>query len=161
MKSWKPLLQKAEETGEYSVYDKETGMYIDKNGNMFSPPVGYEVVDDVRVEEVEEDDAEDVVIIPDENAEFPGGEDALHDFIEKNLRFPDAARDNVSGKVYAKFVVEKDGSISNIQIIRNIGYGCGEEVVRLVESMPKWIPAKVRGYVVRSQFILPINFVQK
>ncbi len=92
--------------------------------------------------------------------EFPGGLEALYKFITDNLNYPQLALENaIQGKVYVTFFVEKDGSVSNVRILRDIGGGCGKEAKRVVESMPKWIPGKQGGQVVRTQFNLPINFV--
>ena len=93
------------------------------------------------------------------DAEFPGGEDALYDFIAKTLKYPQAAKDsNIQGKVFVQFVVEKDGSITNAKVLRDIGGGCGEEALRVVKMMPKWKPGDQRGVKIRTQFNLPITF---
>lgn len=114
------------------------------------------------VEEVEQEVDEEIVIIPDVNPEFAGGEAKLYEYLGENIRYPDIARDGgITGKVLVKFVVEKDGSITNISVMRDIGGGCGEEAKRVVRGMPKWKPGKVGGRTVRSQFILPISFVLK
>ena len=114
------------------------------------------------VETKDEEVEEEVVIIPDVNPEFAGGEAKLYEYLSENIKYPDLARDGgITGKVYVQFVVEKDGSITNIQVKRDIGGGCGEEAKRVVRGMPKWKPGKVGGRTVRSQFILPINFVLK
>ena len=114
------------------------------------------------VEEVEQEVEEEIVIIPDVNPEFAGGEAKLYEYLGENIRYPDIARDGgITGKVLVKFVVEKDGSITNISVMRDIGGGCGEEAKRVVRGMPKWKPGKVGGRTVRSQFILPISFVLK
>lgn len=91
--------------------------------------------------------------------QFPGGLEALNNYISANIQYPQIARENnISGKVYVTFVVETDGSITNARVIRDIGGGCGTEAVRLVSSMPKWIPGEQRGKPVRVQFNLPVNF---
>ncbi|MBR4198774.1 MAG: energy transducer TonB [Bacteroidales bacterium] len=93
------------------------------------------------------------------DAEFPGGEDALYDFIAKNLKYPQAAKDsNIQGKVFVQFVVEKDGSITNAKVLRDIGGGCGEETLRVVKMMPKWKPGEIRGTKYRVQCTLPVRF---
>lgn len=92
--------------------------------------------------------------------EFPGGLEALYKFITDNLKYPQLALENaIQGKVYITFFVEKDGSVSNVRILRDIGGGCGLAAKRVVESLPKWIPGRQSGQVVRTQFNLPINFV--
>lgn len=108
-------------------------------------------------EEVEE--VEEIVTIPDVDPEFPGGQDALFNYLSQNIKYPEIARQNgITGKVYVTFVVEKDGSITDIKILRDIGGGCGAEAVRVVKAMPRWIPAKVGNRVVRCRFNLPVNF---
>ncbi|MBO6117890.1 MAG: TonB family protein [Bacteroidales bacterium] len=95
----------------------------------------------------------------DEQAEFPGGLNALINFLSQNIKYPQKARETgTQGKVFLTFVVEKDGSITDIKVLRDIGSGCGEEAVRVVKLMPKWEPAKKDGKYVRQQFNLPVNF---
>jgi protein TonB len=85
---------------------------------------------------------------------------ALLSYIYKHIRYPGAARENgIEGTVYVQFVVEKDGSASQVKILRDIGGGCGREVERVVAEMPKWsVPGKQRGRPVRVQFNLPVKF---
>ncbi|MBK8563382.1 MAG: energy transducer TonB [Saprospiraceae bacterium] len=80
-------------------------------------------------------------------------------YLSKNIKYPlKARRRNITGTVYAKFVVEKDGSLSKFEILQDIGGGCGKEVLRLLKAMPKWEPATQKGKPVRVQFTLPIKF---
>jgi TonB family protein len=91
--------------------------------------------------------------------EFPGGEEAMYEFLAKNLKYPQAAKDsNIQGKVYVQFTVDKDGTIINPKVARDIGGGCGEEALRVVKMMPKWKPGDQRGVKNRTQFHLPITF---
>ncbi len=86
-------------------------------------------------------------------------EEKMFEFIYANLKYPISAQEKgVQGKVYIKFIVEKDGTITNAEIVRDIGEGCGEEGLRLVKMMPKWNPGKQRGKPVVVQFNLPISF---
>ena len=103
---------------------------------------------------------DEVYIIPDVEPSFEGGENGLYQYLAENIVYPEEARDNgIVGKVFVGFTVEKDGSVSDINILRDIGYGCGEECVRVVRGMSgKWHPGKVGGRPVRSKFTLPINF---
>jgi len=81
-------------------------------------------------------------------------------WIYENLKYTDeAVKNKVEGKVYAQFIVEKDGAISNINVVRDIGYGCGDQVKKLLSVMPKWIPGKQRGVPVRVLFTLPVKFM--
>src|SRR6202012_3744734 len=78
-------------------------------------------------------------------------------YLQKNLHYPDAARDNnISGRVMVQFVVNEDGSIGNVQVLRGIGGGCDEEAKRVVSSMPNWKPGKQEGKAVKVYYTLPI-----
>lgn len=91
--------------------------------------------------------------------EFPGGEQAMMDFVAKNVVYPQEARDKeISGRVLVGFIVEKDGSISETEVVKGIGGGCDEEAVRVVKAMPKWKPGKQKGKPVRVHFMLPLTF---
>ena len=90
---------------------------------------------------------------------FPGGQDSLKQYLARNLQYPRLAAENgIQGMVAVKFIVEKNGAVSNINIVRDIGAGCGKEALRLVETMPKWAPAKRRGQFVRVEYTLPVKF---
>jgi TonB family protein len=83
----------------------------------------------------------------------------LVQFIAGNLSYPDSARQaGVEGTVYIGFTIEKDGSIRNSQILKDLGYGCGEAALQVLENMPKWIPAEKDGVPVRVDMSLPIRF---
>ena len=108
-------------------------------------------------EEVNEDE---VFVFVEEEASFPGGDEALYSYLSKNIHYPELARENnISGTVIIKFVVEKDGSITRASIIREIGGGCGKEALRVVKGMPKWKPGKQSGHAVRSEINLPVQFI--
>lgn len=108
----------------------------------------------------EEKQEEKIFLIVENNAKFPGGEDARLKFIETKIKYPQEARKaGIQGVVYVTYVVEKDGSITNIKVLRGIGGGCDEEAVRVIKAMPSWIPGTQRGEAVRVQFNLPIRFV--
>ena len=81
------------------------------------------------------------------------------EFIYANIKYPKEAREgNIQGMVVIKFIVEKDGSISNVKLLRDIGGGCGEEALRVANAMPRWTPGLQRGRAVRVQFNLPVKF---
>lgn len=95
-----------------------------------------------------------------ENPQYPGGVKELYAFISNNLKYPlEAVKNNISGKVFAKFIVRTDGSISDIKILKGIGYGCDEETVRVISQLPHWKPGKQNGEPVNVMFTMPINFV--
>lgn len=106
------------------------------------------------------EDNYEIFVVIDEDASFPGGEKARIKFISENLKYPiDARKKNIEGTVYIAFVIEKDGSISNAKILRDIGGGLGEEALRVVKMMPKWIPGKNKGEPVQVKFSMPVKFV--
>lgn len=116
----------------------------------------------VVVEEEEDETETQIFTVVENDPEFPGGMEALYKYLAQNIKYPQLARDNgITGKVYVTFVVEKDGSIANPKVLRDIGGGCGQEAIRVVKSMPKWTPGKQRGKAVRVQFNLPVNFSLK
>jgi len=101
----------------------------------------------------------DVLQIVDKPAKPTGGYSEFYNYIKYNLKYPRLARVNkVEGEVYVKFIVEKDGSLSNIEVARGIGYGCDEEVVRLIENSKKWLPAQHNNQLVRQSLIIPVSF---
>lgn len=103
---------------------------------------------------------EQIFQVVEQNPEFPGGMAALGQYLQKNLKYPAAAsRANVSGRVFLTFVVNTDGSIQDIQVLKGLGFGCDEEAQRVVKGMPKWKPGKQSGRNVRVKYNLPISFV--
>ena len=105
------------------------------------------------------DRVDQVFLVVEEDPEYPGGPEALYQFIAENMRYPQEAKERgITGRVFVTFVVEKDGSTGDIKVLRDIGGGCGEEAVRVVGMMPKWKPGKQQGEPVRTQFNLPVVF---
>lgn len=91
--------------------------------------------------------------------EFPGGMGELMRYLATNIKYPPLAKESgIQGRVFINFVVEPNGSISNVKVLRGIGGGCDEEAVRVVESMPNWKPGKQRGKNVRVSYNLPVKF---
>ncbi|MBP5190334.1 MAG: energy transducer TonB [Bacteroidales bacterium] len=90
---------------------------------------------------------------------FPGGEEALYKYLEDNIVFPENnGCADISGVVVVVFTIEKDGSVTGARIMRDICEGCGEAVLKAVNTMPKWKPGEVDGKPVRMQFSLPVQF---
>ncbi|PKP03284.1 MAG: energy transducer TonB [Bacteroidetes bacterium HGW-Bacteroidetes-6] len=105
-------------------------------------------------------DTKEVFNLVEIQPEFPGGIDSLMRYLGSNIRYPIKARKkNIEGSVFISFIVEIDGSISNVKCLRGIGGGCDEEAIRVVSAMPNWEPGYQRGKPVRVQFNLPIRFV--
>lgn len=88
---------------------------------------------------------------------FPGGINEFYKFIGANYQTPKVQ--GLAGKIYATFIVEKDGSLGEIRVLRDIGYGTGTEAIRVLQISPKWIPGKSKGETVRVLYSLPINIV--
>lgn len=105
---------------------------------------------------------EEIFIVVQTPPSFVGGDSARMEFLKYNLRYPNMALERgIQGTVYITFVIEKDGSLSNPKILRGIGGGCDEEVIRIIKLMPKWNPGKQRGKAVRVQFNMPVKFTLK
>lgn len=105
---------------------------------------------------------EDPFLFVEEMPEFPGGEKALLEFIAKNIRYPGTAqRLGVEGRVHLKFVIDKDGSVTNIEVLQGIGAGCDKEAIRVLGLLPKFSPGKQRGKAVKVQMQLPVIFKLK
>ncbi len=119
------------------------------------------ISNDMKLESEEEiEDEEPIFAVAEEAPEFPGGQDALMKYLANNLNYPKAALTaSISGRVIISFVIEADGTISNIKVVRGVNKDLDAEAIRVVQSMPKWIPGKQRGKAVRVQYTLPVKFV--
>jgi protein TonB len=118
------------------------------------------VIEEIIVEEApEEEVAEQVFLIVEEPATPPGGYDAFYKYIADNLKYPaQARRMGIEGRVYVQFVVDKDGTLTEVQAVKGIGAGCDEEAVRVIKNAPKWSPPKQRGKPVKQRIVVPIVF---
>ena len=102
---------------------------------------------------------EEVLTFVEQMPEFPGGDDALSAYLSKNIKYPKQANEQgISGRVVINFVVNENGDIADVKVARGIGYGCDEEAMRVVRSMPNWRPGKQNGKAVRVSYSLPITF---
>ena len=136
---------------DVEVEDVEINAEVDQN----------EVIEEYVAPEVEEDEVEEAEIftVVEEMPEFPGGMAKLAEYLAKNIKYPQLARESgIQGRVFINFVVEHDGSVTNVKVMRSLGGGCDEEAMRVVKSMPKWKPGKQRGKPVRVSYNLPVNF---
>ena len=114
---------------------------------------------EVNVSSTKEADDDRIYDIVEVNAEFPGGDEAMYKWLSENIKYPTAAREKgISGRVYAQFVVNRDGSIVDIKILRSPDISLSKETKRLLKKMPKWKPATQGGKTVRCNFRLPIKF---
>lgn len=106
----------------------------------------------------DEDTGEDTpFVVVEDMPTFPGGN--VQKWISKNVKYPPLAAENgIQGKVYIQFVIEKDGSITDVKVVRGVDSSLDKEAVRVIQAMPKWKPGKQRGKPVRVSYTLPINF---
>ncbi|MDX9695225.1 MAG: energy transducer TonB [Bacteroidales bacterium] len=117
-----------------------------------------EIVEFTEEEEVV--DEQEIFLVVEDMPTFQGQEkDAFRVYIQQNLKYPPIAQENnISGRVYVSFVVDRDGSITNVQVVRGVDPSLDKEAVRVVKSSPKWSPGKQRGRAVRVSFTFPIVF---
>jgi hypothetical protein len=117
------------------------------------------------------EDGDELFLFIEHEPDFPGGLDSLYSFLSHNIHYPEKAIERrIEGRVYVQFIVEKDGSLTHAQIVRDIVYGsgeadslsaelgCGAEVLRVINLMPKWKPGSNNDTVSRYLFHLPIEF---
>ncbi|MCV9388118.1 energy transducer TonB [Reichenbachiella ulvae] len=117
------------------------------------------IEDIVFEEEPEEEVADEIFDIVEDQPAPPGGMGAFYKYVGKSMKYPNQARRmGIEGRVFVQFVVDKDGSITEVKAIKGIGAGCDEEAVRVLQGAPKWKPGKQRGRAVKVRMILPITF---
>ena len=118
---------------------------------VIAPPVEASVVEEVE---------EEIFVLVESMPEFPGGQQEMMKFLAENIKYPVIAQENnVQGRVICQFVVEKDGKVTDIQVVRSSGdASLDKEAKRVIESMPKWKPGKQRGKAVRVKYTIPVNF---
>ncbi len=115
--------------------------------------------EEVKIVAIEKPKEEEIFTAVEQNPEFPGGISEMYKFLGNNIKYPASAqRANVAGRVFVKFVVEKDGSIGNVEVLKGIGFGCDEEAIRVIKSMPKWNPGRQNGKNVRVFYNMPVVY---
>lgn len=109
---------------------------------------------------VEEEEEEVIFMVVESMPEFPGGQQALFKYLAENVKYPVIAQENgIQGRVICQFVVNKDGSIVDVEAVRSSGEpSLDKEAIRVIKSMPKWKPGKQRGKPVRVKYTVPVNF---
>lgn len=102
---------------------------------------------------------EEVFTVVEKHPEFTGGMRALGEYLSANIHYPEAARaSRVEGKVFVNFIVRKDGRITDVNVLKGLGFGCDEEAVRVISSMPNWRPGTQSGRPVNVKYNLPVLF---
>lgn len=144
------LIEKKEDIGvEDKKGNDEAAPTVDEN------PSELQVIEEPKVVEEKTFEMFDIQKPPG----FPGGEPELMKYLAKEIQYPALAKENnIQGVVALTFVVNKDGSVSDVQVVKDIGGGCGKEAVRVVKSMPKWTPGEANGHPVKVRFTLPVRF---
>ena len=118
-----------------------------------------EITDDVPVVVEEPEEEEQIFQVVEDDPQFPGGIQELMKYLQKNIKYPSICQEQgIQGRVIVQFVVEKDGSIADVQVIKAVNPYLDKEAVRVVSTMPKWSPGKQRGKPVRVRFTLPVTF---
>lgn len=115
----------------------------------------------IQPQEVEKEDPNEIFLVVEETAAPVGGMNAFYEYVGKAMqgKYPaQARRMGIEGRVFVEFVVEKDGSLTDVKAIKGIGAGCDELAVSVVKNSPKWKPGKQRGKPVRQKMVLPIVF---
>ena len=118
------------------------------------------VIEEIIFEEApEEEEVDEIFTIVEDQPTPPGGMGAFYKYVATTLRYPaQARRMGIEGKVFVQFVVDKDGTLTDVQAIKGIGAGCDEEAVRVISKAKRWSPGKQRGRPVKVRMILPITF---
>ena len=115
-------------------------------------------VETVEIEEEESDEVFQFAVIEDK-PEFPGGMAKLMQYLGKNTKFPQIAKENcIQGRVFIQFVIDKKGKVVNVEVVRGVDPYLDKEALRVVKAMPSWKPGKQRGKAVKVSYIVPINF---
>jgi TonB family protein len=157
MPNWKPGMQNGQAVKTY--YTLPVTFKLQGQARDTSLPDAREYLS--KKEEPESAaDEEKVFYSVEHTAEFPGGMAGMQKFLYSNLRYPEKAKkDGLTGKAIVQFVVDTDGSIKNIVVLRDVSEsGFGEEAIRLLNSMPKWKPATIKGQAVSMYYTMPLTF---
>ena len=153
--STKAESEKAADSGTNNSTNQTAGVTVKKRGKV-SADMNMKADVTVKMRKDEQGYYNYTEVLP----AYNGGQDALESYIQTNIEYPqDAIDNNVEGTVNVQFAVDEEGNITNIRTIGNkIGYGLEEESVKVVNRMPKWIPGKVNGKVVKTWRVLPITY---
>jgi len=124
-----------------------------------------EVTEETKVQQIviqaeePKEEVEEIFTIVEDPASPVGGMTAFYKYVGDKIKYPPQARRmGVEGRVFVEFIIDKDGSLSEVRAVKGIGAGCDEEAVRILQSAPKWKPGKQRGKPVRQRMVLPITF---
>lgn len=138
---------------------KESNAQISTTNQVGQENIDLDAGDDAGTGVVEAPKVEEPLVFAEQMPEFPGGDDALMAYLQRNIKYPAFALESeIEGVVMVNFVVNADGSISKVNKTKGIGGGCDEEALRVIRNMPKWKPGKQGGQPVPVYFDVPVNF---
>lgn len=131
-----------------------------------SEPQGVDKIGDVEVDLPTEKkkgegtkEKEKIYVSVEKEPSFPGGKEAMFEYVDKALNYPDSAKEaGIEGTVFINFVINKDGSITNVKVRKGVNEALNEEAIRVVKNMPDWNPGKIRYKPVRVQYRVPVRF---
>ena len=146
MKSQEELAQNNTAIGVFDVQGND-----DAEGEVLK--ANQQTVEEAKVEDTK------VFTVVEQMPSFPGGDAALMAYLSKNIQYPPIAEENgIQGRVVATFVVERDGSITDVQVMRGVDPSLDREAIRVLKGMPRWIPGKQNGSAVRVKYTVPVTF---
>ena len=132
---------------------------FDVKGNDETGGTVLKAVEEIAAPEPPKEEEAKVFDVVEQMPSFPGGNGALMEYLGKNVKYPVVAQENgVQGRVVVSFVVERDGSITDVKVVRSVDPSLDKEATRVVSSMPKWIPGKQNGSAVRVKYNVPVSF---
>lgn len=160
MPEWKPAMQNGKAVNVYYTLPISFKLVDDTVSSAQQPAqANLARIDTLAAPQVLRGKGEFIFEKVDQMPEFPGGIQRLVDYLNSKIKYPERARQNsIEGKVFVQFIVSKSGKVTNVEVKRDIGHGCGEEAYRVVSNMPDWKPGKIKGEPVNVYFTLPISF---
>ncbi len=156
-----PVLQQPEiiEVPDEEEIEQEVEMDLDVEIKEEKPVVKPIKIDAPPPPPQVEEKEDEIFLVVEESAQPIGGFPKFYEFVAKNIKYPKQARRmGVEGKVIIQVVIDKDGSLTDIKVLKGIGSGCDEEAIRVLKMAPKWTPGKQRGRAVKQKMTVPIQF---
>lgn len=159
----KPKVPQIKKPPVVTIIEVKDDVKIDENIEI-DIPEGFdpnEIIEEYVPDDEPSDDepVKDFVVIAEKSAAFKGGMGKFYKWIGRRMKYPSQAkRMGVEGKVFVEFIVERNGKLTDIKVVRGIGAGCDEEAIRVLEACPNWNPGEQRGRPVRQKMVIPISF---
>ena len=154
--------KRREQARQERIKSENERLERERSFEMDKPKYGDDKVYDNVEELINELQYGDVYSVVEEMPEYPGGMNELAKYLSENIKYPEEAKEiGIGGRVFISFIVEKDGSVNDVAVMRSVDPLVDNEAVRVVKTMPKWKPGKQNGKIVRVSYILPINFQLK